>query len=426
MTQKALAERVNGIRSNEMAVSSCLKILEKGGYIERGSDGEHQAKVTLRMEPEPLRRSVQGKGKTQKEIADYFLDVLGGGKDRTLLVDLDRMAEQLNLSTEQLRRHLSALQQTGIVEYRPPFRGRGLKILSRVPVSKLKINFQEIERRGQFERDKLRKMTDYAYSEQCLRRFILEYFGERVTRDRCGNCSGCLHQGEVPPPRTFGRKERIAKVTSSEQPDTASREDLFSSLREMRLKIAQASGLPPFIIFHDRTLRAICEALPQTPSEMLAVKGCGENKVSSYGTMTIEVVRDYLKRHPEAVPFAGKGIRGAMASVAKKTTGGSTVEMTWLLWGKGATLEEIARKRDLTPSTIAEHLRQLIDEGRPIDLTRIFSMDRITLIEEAIARAGVERLSSIKTLLPQDVSYDEIRLVTGQTIRKEKDKKRKM
>jgi hypothetical protein len=33
-----------------MAVSSCLKILEKAGYIERGSDGEHQARVTLRME----------------------------------------------------------------------------------------------------------------------------------------------------------------------------------------------------------------------------------------------------------------------------------------------------------------------------------------------------------------------------------------
>jgi len=62
LTQRALAERVNGIKSNEMAISSCLKILEKAGYIERGSDGEHQARVTLCLEPEPLRPLGSGEG----------------------------------------------------------------------------------------------------------------------------------------------------------------------------------------------------------------------------------------------------------------------------------------------------------------------------------------------------------------------------
>ena len=107
MTQKALAERLGRTKSNEMAVSSCLKILEKAGYIERGSEGEHQARVTLRIEPEELRRQVEGKSKYQKEIVNYCLDVLEGSKDKTLLVDLDVMAENLNLAPEQLRRHLS-------------------------------------------------------------------------------------------------------------------------------------------------------------------------------------------------------------------------------------------------------------------------------------------------------------------------------
>ena len=63
MTQKALAERLGRTKSNEMAVSSCLKILEKAGAIERGSEGEHQARVTLRIEPEELQRRVDGKSK---------------------------------------------------------------------------------------------------------------------------------------------------------------------------------------------------------------------------------------------------------------------------------------------------------------------------------------------------------------------------
>jgi predicted ArsR family transcriptional regulator len=342
MTQKALAGRLGRAKSNEMAVSSCLKILEKAGYIERGSEGEHQARVTLCFEPEELHRQVEGKSKYQKEIVNYFVDVLDGSKDKTLLVDLDVMAEHLNLAPEQLRRHFSTLHQAGSIEYRPPFRGRGLKILSRVPVTELNINFQEIERRSLFERKKLRRMIDYAYTDQCLRRFILEYFGERIARNSCENCSNCLHEVETHTLGTFplleksaifgrndinnssipsrkggikapsyltgqARKQRALKEKFPEKSpadlDLPCHEDLFVSLREMRLKLARASNLPPFVIFHDRTLIAISQQLPQTTSELLAIKGCGEYKVSTYGDQTIEVVRAYLKSHPEAKPL---------------------------------------------------------------------------------------------------------------------------
>ena len=315
MTQKALAQRLGHTRSNEMAVGSCLKILEKAGYIERGSDGQHLARITLRADPGELRRQVGGKTKFQREIIDYYLEALDGSKDRTLLVDLDVMAEKLNLAADQLRRHLSILHQTGAMEYRPPFRGRGLKILSRVPVSRLDINFREIERRSLFERKKLREMVDYAYTEQCLRRFILEYFGERISAKSCGNCSNCLDEGEDHTIKIIPTvKESIIKRKPRKQPDLKKKppersdlpchEDLFASLKEMRLKIARESNLPPFVIFHDRTLRAISQQLPQTPSELFAVRGCGEYKVSAYGERTLEVVRAYLREHPGAKPMS--------------------------------------------------------------------------------------------------------------------------
>jgi len=433
MTQKVLAGRLGRTKSNEMAVSSCLKILEKAGYIERGSEGEHQARVTLRAEPEELQRQVDGKGRYQKEMVNYCLDVLEGSKDRTLLVDLDVMAEHLNLSPEQLRRNFSQLHQAGAMEYRPPFRGRGLKILSRVPISKLNINFQEIERRSLFERKKLKKMIDYAYTDQCLRWFILEYFGERITRDNCDNCSSCLDEDETHTVRTLIRKERIVKEKPSkklpgkfpEESDLPCHEDLFVALKEMRFKLAQASNLPAFVIFHDRGLRAISQRLPLTTSELLSIKGCGEYKVSAYGNQTLEVVRAYLKNHPEARPLRESDGSAGMQSVVKKTTGGSTVEITWMLWEKGGTLKEIAQKRGITPSTISEHLVQLIGEGRSIDLNRILSKERIAFIQEAIVRAGSERLAPIRALLPQDVSYDEIRLVLGQYIQKAKGENKK-
>ena len=207
--------------------------------------------------------------------------------------------------------------------------------------------------------------------------------------------------------------------------DLPCHEDLFASLKEIRLRLAQASNLPPFVIFHDRTLRAISQRLPQTASELLAIKGCGEYKVSAYGDQTLEGVRAYLKRHPEAKPLSEHDGSVAMRPVLKKPSGGSTVEITWMLWEKGGALEEIARKRGLTPSTITEHLVQLIDEGRSIDLNRILSKERIALIEEAIVRAGSERLAPIKALLPKDVSYEEIRLFVRQYVQKAKGENKK-
>jgi ATP-dependent DNA helicase RecQ len=337
MTQKALAGRLGRKKSNEMAVSSCLKILEKAGYIERGSEGEHQARVTLRIEPEEIESQIGGKSSYQKEIVNYCLEVLDGTKDRTLLVDLEMMAMHLNLAPEQLKRQFSSLHQAGWIEYRPPFRGRGLKILSRVPASALNINYQEIERRSLFERKKLKKMVDYAYTDRCLRRFILEYFGERVAKSGCDNCSNCLEDEETQmvkasAPRFtkgagFTGKGRMAGEKSTEESYAVCHEDLFTSLKEMRLKLAQASKLPAYVIFHDRVLRAICQQLPQTTAELLVVKGCGEYKVSAYGNQVLEAVRDYLKKHPEAKPLRTHGGSAQMKPVGKTPSGGRTVEM---------------------------------------------------------------------------------------------------
>jgi hypothetical protein len=274
-------------------------------------------------------------------------------------------------------------------------------------------------------------MIDYAYTDQCLRRFILEYFGERIPKKSCDNCSTCRDDGKthtfIESRANFGRgdtgfskKEKVIKEKPPEKPELPCHEDLFASLKEMRLKIAHASNLPPFVIFHDRTLRAISQQLPQTTSELLAIKGCGEYKVSVYGDQALKVVRAYLESHPEARPMSEQDGSVAIPPVMRRPSGESTVEITWILWEKGGVLEEIARKRGVTPSTITGHLVQLIDEGRSIDLNRILLKERIALIEEAIVRAGSERMAPIKALLPQDVSYDEIRLVVGQYIQKTK------
>ena len=68
--------------------------------------------------------------------------------------------------------------------------------------------------------------------------------------------------------------------------------DLFERLRERRLEIARARGVPPYVIFHDTTLREMARLKPQTLEALRHVYGVGERKVSDLGEEFLSVLRD--------------------------------------------------------------------------------------------------------------------------------------
>ncbi|MFC6254630.1 DNA helicase RecQ [Secundilactobacillus hailunensis] len=58
---------------------------------------------------------------------------------------------------------------------------------------------------------------------------------------------------------------------------------LFERLRGLRRDFAKKQGVPPFVIFSDKTLHDMCAVMPQTDEEMLTVSGVGESKLQKYG-----------------------------------------------------------------------------------------------------------------------------------------------
>jgi ATP-dependent DNA helicase RecQ len=64
-------------------------------------------------------------------------------------------------------------------------------------------------------------------------------------------------------------------------------EALFERLRVLRKQLADAQGLPPYVIFHDATLREMVVQRPQTLSEFAGIRGVGEGKLARYGQQFI-------------------------------------------------------------------------------------------------------------------------------------------
>ena len=92
------------------------------------------------------------------------------------------------------------------------------------------------------------------------------------------------------------RKDRPKKATevrrqlanAVELPEPAM--SVFNALREERLRIAKDQGVPPYVIFHDATLRAMALAMPGHPHDMLNLPGVGQAKLDRYGDAFLAVL----------------------------------------------------------------------------------------------------------------------------------------
>lgn len=249
------------------------------------------------------------------------------------------------------------------------------------------------------EEERLKKMTLYCFTRDCLRSYILSYFGEDG-KDNCGNCGNCLNEfrtedvtpaarailgcaaesgqrygmgvlldavrgadtdkirqyrlneiswygsgrdfslpflrqvanllllrglltttnngyqivhltsaaGEV----LFGDQKILMKI-SPEKPEettkkqsrkkrasgspvlTPSEENLFEKLRLCRKNLASREGVPPYLIFSDKTLIQMCLQKPTNRTEMLAVPGVGEYKLRKYGEIFLSCLTHELR-----------------------------------------------------------------------------------------------------------------------------------
>lgn len=91
-------------------------------------------------------------------------------------------------------------------------------------------------------------------------------------------------EGEAKAARTRGRKGREATaVGASDRP-------LFEALRAWRASEAKAQHVPPYVIFHDRTLAEIAAVKPGSRAALARLNGVGEAKLAHYGEAVLEVV----------------------------------------------------------------------------------------------------------------------------------------
>ncbi len=86
-----------------------------------------------------------------------------------------------------------------------------------------------------------------------------------------------------------GRRGRAATADQG-MPLTSAEEDLFQALRALRTEIAREQGVPPYVVFHDKTLREMAALGPTDLNGLAQVSGVGAAKLERYGERFLAVL----------------------------------------------------------------------------------------------------------------------------------------
>ncbi len=201
------------------------------------------------------------------------------------------------------------------------------------------------------------------------------------------------------------KQKKEARKRGSTMPATETQqtpeEELFQQLRRLRIQIANEEGVPPYIVFSDKTLREMAAELPQTEEDMLAVSGVGRHKFELYGVVFMEAIRS----------FTGGTSEEKNTPVPKKKNRGDSYRETYELYKQGLNIEEIALRRQLNPTTIWSHIAQLYLNGEPINIRDFVTDGEIAKVRSAVAKLGT--VTALKPVFEEtggDVPYNKIRL----------------
>jgi ATP-dependent DNA helicase RecQ len=176
------------------------------------------------------------------------------------------------------------------------------------------------------------------------------------------------------------------------------RGELFEILRSLRKQIADSLGVPPYLVFNDRTLSEMAEKKPISNQQLLDVSGVGEEKLRRYGKVFLDEIAAHLTKNATKGAVLGKG---------------KTYDATLLLFNDGKNVEEIAEARQMSPTTILGHLIKLKELGNDIDLRSQIDDWSFEAISKGIKELKMKPNDPAKLLfehLGGDIDYGKIRL----------------
>lgn len=213
------------------------------------------------------------------------------------------------------------------------------------------------------------------------------------------------------------RKERAASTRSGkvkvDVPTDIMHPELYRTLAEWRMEKTREANVPAYVIMQQKALMGIVNLLPDTPQALEAVPYFGAKGVEKYGLEILGIVRKYMKENQLERPEIKEIFISAKEhkkKEEKKEPKKETKQVSYEMFCRGMSIEEIAKTRDLVTGTIATHLEYYVREGK-IKLEQVVPAEKIEKIRRYQQKKENLGVVGIKAALGDEVSYADIKFV---------------
>ena len=202
------------------------------------------------------------------------------------------------------------------------------------------------------------------------------------------------------------KKERGARVKSSEFEYDRS---LFSLLRNKRKELADEAGVPPYVIFSDKTLVEMAGYFPQSRESLLNISGVGKVKNERFGNEFLVIIQEFCRSNKIDEKYK--------TPMREKSDSGRRYMEVGEAYNSGESLENLMARYGVTADTILNHLARFIQAGNPLrsaeDLISLsnLSPDQQMAVFKAFDQTGSDMLKPVYDKFNGTVNYDELRIL---------------
>lgn len=210
-------------------------------------------------------------------------------------------------------------------------------------------------------------------------------------------CRPVLRGEQVLELRKQTKDTSVTREKSKKSPVRPQDVPLWEALRGLRTQLAEKSGVPPYVIFHDATLQEMVKKRPLSEADMRYISGVGDQKIKRYGTAFLAEIAKYPLNELLNNRLSG------------------TVNESLILYQQGVTIEQIAAQRDSKVNTIYGHLADAIEVGL-LDVREVLTLDdveyqEIVLTIESLEDESKGRIKPIYEALEEEYDYGVIKCV---------------
>jgi hypothetical protein len=224
---------------------------------------------------------------------------------------------------------------------------------------------------------------------------------------------GASHEKKEKPSNEKKEKPKTPDYSESD----ITHPELFQTLKGWRSQKATDEGVPHFQVMHQKTLIQITIHLPDTLPDLKKIKGIGKRLAERYGQELLSIVNEYRSRHDIQKVILPTPAEKEPSPERKTSSKVDTKLVTLELFEKGMNPSEIAKERNLAPSTIEGHMAHWIEVGK-VDIHQLMPAEKLGNLESEMTRMADKPLGEIRQALGNAVSYGELKMVQAHLKRR--------